>query len=383
MSKIKVLHIHTLPVISGSGINTILTMIGLDKDTYEVEFACAPGGPLIEKVINQEIRFHPIKNFVQKIDICDDLLALWELICLMRQKRYDIVHTHNSKAGFIGRLAARIAGVPIVVHTIHGFAFHEFERPPRRRLFVWLERFAAKFTDKLITISEPLTQWGLKLNIGKPEKYITIYSGIEMDKFQVKVDINEKKQKLGLKHTDLIAGVVSKLWEGKGHRCILEAAKTVITKVPNVRFMFVGEGYLREELEILVQRLGLSDYVIFTGFRIDIPEITAIFDIAILASFFEGLGRVLLEAMVLEKPVVATNVGGIPEIVKDRVNGFLVPAGNSHLLAEAIIKLLKDENLRQSMGRIGRKMIDEKFSAKKMVEDIEKLYCELLKKERF
>ena len=322
--KIKVLHIHTLPVISGSGIHTLLTMKQLNTQKYEVDFACAPGGPLIEQAVRQGIRFWPIRNFVQKISIYDDLTALFELICLLRQKKYDIVHTHNSKAGFIGRLAAKITGVPIIVHTIHGFAFHEFEKPPRQKLFIYLEKFVAQFTDKLITVSEPLKEWGLELGIGRVDKYITIYDGIEIDRFKLNFDVEKKRQEFGIKPSDLVVGVVSKLWQGKGHITVLEAAQKIIAQIPNVKFMFVGEGYLREKLESLAHHLGLSDYVIFTGFRNDIPELTSIFDVAVLASLFEGLGRVLLEAMVLGKPVIASRVGGIVDVIDDGKNGILV-----------------------------------------------------------
>ncbi|RKY39317.1 MAG: hypothetical protein DRP72_00115, partial [Candidatus Omnitrophota bacterium] len=301
MRKIKILHLHTLPVISGSGINVFLTMVGLDKEKYEVAFGCAPGGDLVNQVVKYGIRFRPIKHFVQEINLYHDLMALGELMLLMKSERYDIVHTHNSKAGFLGRLAARLVGVPIVVHTIHGFAFHEFEKPPRRILFILLEKFAANLADKLITISEPLKEWGLRLKIGKKEQYTTIYSGIEIEKFKIEIDVEKKKREFGINFDDLVVGVVAKLWEGKGHRDILIAAKEVVKEIPNVKFMFVGEGYLRRELEKLTQELELDNHVIFTGFRRDIPEITAIFDIAVLASYYEGMGRVLLEAMVLAK----------------------------------------------------------------------------------
>ena len=377
MLRRKVLHIHTLPVISGSGINTLLTMTGLDEDRYEVEFACAVGGPLVDEVANRGIKFHPIRNFVQRISVYNDLMALLELVRLMRRQRYDIVHTHNSKAGFIGRLAAKIARVPIIVHTIHGFAFHEFEKPPWRILFICLEKFASRFTDKLITISEPLKKRGLDLGIGKPSQYITIYSGIEIDRFKLNFDVEKKKQEFGIKPNDFVIGAVSKLWKGKGHRCILHAAKRVVTKVPNVKFMFVGEGYLKEELERLVKQLGVSDYVIFTGFRTDIPEVTAVFDISVLASFFEGMGRVLLEAMVLGKPVIASRVGGIVDVVDDGKTGILVPPNDSAALAEAMIMLLSDGELRKKMGKAGKEKIDAKFSAKTMVNQIEKVYEEL------
>lgn len=380
MRKIKVLHIHTLPVISGSGINTLLTMKGLNRNKYEVEFACAPGGSLIDKVKREGIRFQSIKHFRQKINLFNDCLALWELVRLMSQKKYDIVHTHNSKAGFIGRLAAKISRVSIIIHTIHGFAFHEYERPPRRILFILLERFAARFSDRLITVSEPLKEWGLRLNIGKPNKYVTIYDGIEVEKFKVNVNIDEKKKELGIKPKEKIVGVVAKLWEGKGHETILEAAPQVIKEIPNVKFLFVGEGYLRNRLETRVRELGLSNRVIFAGFRTDIPEITATFNIALLVSLFEGMGRVLLEAMVLGKPVIATKVGGIVDVVKDGETGIVIPPEDVDALAKAIITLLKDKKVARRMGEAGKRRIDERFTAETMVEKINQVYEKLIEK---
>lgn len=378
MGKIKILHIHTLPVISGSGIHTLITMQGLKNKGYAVEFACSPGGALADEAIKNNIPFRPIKHFVQEINIFSDFLALWELVFLLRREKYTIIHTHNSKAGFLGRLAGKIAGAPIIVHTIHGFAFHEYERPPRRILFVFLEKIAAHFADKMISVSLPLKEWGLRLGIGRENKYAVIPDGIEIEKYRVNIDLIKKKEELGIKQDDLVVGMVAKLWEGKGHSVLIDAVPEIIRAVGNVKFLFVGEGYLRRDLERLAMRKGLNEYIIFTGFRSDIPEVTAVFNIAVLASFFEGLGRVLLEAMVLGKPVVATNVGGIPYLVEDGVNGFLVPAGNAAALAGAIIRLLKDKPLRDALGQKARKTVDDNFSAEKMVEDIRRVYAELL-----
>lgn len=377
MPKLKILHIHTLPVISGSGIHTLITMKGLDKAKYEVEFACRPGGPLVDEVTKFGIPFRPIRHLLQPVEPYNDIAALFELIGLLKKQRYDIVHTHNSKAGFIGRLAAKIAGVPIIVHTIHGFSFHEYENPPRQFLFTILERIAAQFADALITVSGPLKAWGLKLGIGKEDKYITIYDGIEIGKFRVDFDTHIKRQEFGIKPDDLVIGAVSKLWEGKGLEYVLEALKMVSLKIPNVKLMFVGEGYLREKLEGLTEEWQLKEKVIFTGFRTDIPEITALFDIAVLASFFEGLGRVLLEAMAAGKPVVATRVGGIVDVVDDGKTGILVPPADSEALAEALLTLLSNAGLRRKMGEAGRKKIDAKFSDTHMVDQIEGLYEEL------
>jgi glycosyltransferase involved in cell wall biosynthesis len=377
--KIKVLHVHTLPVISGSGINTLLTMTGLDNNKYSVEFACSPGGPLVEEAIQSGVAFRPIKHLVQPVSIYHDILGLLELISLLRKHKYDIIHTHNSKAGFIGRLAAKIAGVPVIVHTIHGFSFHEFERPPRRALFLFLERFAALFADKLITISGPLKDWGLSLGIGKPWQYVTIYSGIEISKFNVNIDKEGLKRRLGILPGELVIGVVSKLWEGKGHRNILEATKEVLKEFPNLKLLIVGDGYLKPDLEKLIKQLNIEDRVIFTGFRKDIPELTSLFDVAILASFFEGMGRVLLEAMVLEKPVIGTRVGGIVDVVDEGKTGLLVPPNDSAALAVTMTTLLRNQELRVKMGRAAKQKIDEQFSAQNMVRKIEELYDELIR----
>ncbi len=382
MKKIKVLHVHTLPVISGSGINVLLTMKGLRLKGYDVELATKGDGELIKEVEKEGFKVRVISHFNQEINLYKDIMALFELIYVIKKYRYDIVHTHNSKAGFIGRLAAKICGTPLVIHTVHGFAFHDFERPWRRKLFIFLERLAAKWADKLIVISNPLKDWGLRLGIGKKEQYVLIYSGIEIDKFKVNIDVNKKKEEFGIRPDELVVGVVAKLWEGKGHECVLKAAKDVIKKVPNVRFMFVGEGYLYRSLKELRDKLGLTDYVIFTGFRKDIPEITSIFDVAVLASYFEGLGRVILEAMVCGKPVVATKVGGIVDIVEDAVTGLLVPPNNQVALSGALVKLLSNEDLRKKIGENAKKRIDERFSSQTMVDKIHLLYSSLIKQSK-
>jgi len=381
---IKILHIHTLSVISGSGINALDTVKRLINSGYEVEFACSPaGGSLIDEVASCGITVRPLRYMVREVRILKDLAALFELTLLIKKHRYQIVHTHNSKAGFIGRLAAKIAGVPVIIHTIHGFAFHEYERPLMRRLYVFLERLAAKFSDRLVTVSTPLKDWGLRLKIGREGQYCVIPDGIEIERFNVNIDPEKKRQELGVGSDYFIVGLVAKLWEGKGHQTLIEAMPRIIQQFPKVKFLFVGEGYLRQNLEKLATARGLRDYIIFTGFRKDIPEITATFDIAVLPSFFEGLGRSLLEAMALGKPVVATNVGGIPEVVEDSLNGSLVSPGDSVALAEAIIRLLKDKELRHRMGVEGRRRIDERFSAEKMVNRIEDIYRSILKEKGF
>ena len=379
---VRILHIHTLPVISGSGINTFLTMRGMKGNRYESVLACAPGGTLIDLVQRHGMEVMTFPSLVQPLHPLKDFKAILDLTGHLMTKRYQVVHTHNSKAGFIGRLAAKLARVPVIVHTVHGFAFHRQEPPWRRTLFRNLERLASQWCDQMIFISQPLVDWAVNEGIGCSGKMTRIYSGIEMDRFHP-VSVQEKNRLRagwGLHEDDAVIGMVSKLWEGKGHAFLLRAFKEIKEEKPQARLVIVGEGYLMESLKTLVSRMGLSEAVIFTGFLEDVPQIIATFDVAVLPSYFEGMGRVLLEAMAMEKPVVGTRVGGIPDLIEEGLNGYLVSPGNEKELASAVVKILNDRDLALKMGQTGRKKMTDRFSAESMVRSIEEVYSELLKR---
>jgi glycosyltransferase involved in cell wall biosynthesis len=377
---IRILHIHTLPVISGSGINTFLTMQGLDKSVYHVDLACAPGGPLIDHVRRHGMSVHTIPNLVQPIKPVDDILALIHLTRFLRKNPYHIVHTHNSKAGFIGRLASKSAGVPVIVHTVHGFAFHPQEPFRRRMLFRALERLAARWCDRMIFISQPLQKWSIREKIGRPEKMSRIYSGIQLDRFKPMSKAAEihARARWGMSREDAVIGIVSKLWEGKGHRELLRVVKGLKDRMPNVKLMIVGEGYLRRALMEQVRDLDLVDSVIFTGFLMDVSEAIGAMDVAVLPSYFEGMGRVILEAMAMEKPVVGTRVGGIPDLIREDENGFLVSPGRVPELEQAIGRILEDRTLAERLGKAGRRRVTDTFSAETMVRSIERVYRECM-----
>jgi glycosyltransferase involved in cell wall biosynthesis len=377
---IRVLHIHTLPIVSGSGINTFLSMRGMDKNVYEVELACAPGGRLIQLVEDNHMKVWPFEHLVQPISPLKDTLALFDLFLFLKKNPYHIVHTHNSKSGFLGRLAAQLAGIPVIVHTVHGFAFHDQEPLWRQSLFRNLERMSCHWCDKMIFISQPLIDWALKEKITNREKIEKIYSGIQLDQFRpVTTDVKMKnRKKWRLKKEDLVIGIVSKLWEGKGHITLIEAFKALKQRLNDVKLVVVGEGDLYGELQKSVDEDGLSGSVLFTGFQMDVSEILSTFDVAVLPSFFEGMGRVLLEAMAMEKPVVASRVGGIPDLVKHQLNGLLVKPGDVTGLTDALEQILSDGVLSNKMGKEGRKRMQEQFSADIMVQSIDKVYRELL-----
>jgi len=232
----------------------------------------------------------------------------------------------------------------------------------------------------MIFISQPLLDWALREKIGRPGKMLKIYSGIEPDRFHP-VSEPEKmrlRKQWGLRDQDAVIGFVSKLWEGKGHELLIRAFKRIKKEKGEARLMIVGEGSLMESLKGLVNRLELSDTVIFTGFLEDVPQIIATFDVAVLPSYFEGMGRVLLEAMAMEKPVVGTRVGGIPDLIEHGVNGYLVSAGNERDLASALLTILNDKGLALRMGTEGKRKITHRFTVDTMVQSIERIYRELL-----
>jgi glycosyltransferase involved in cell wall biosynthesis len=311
-------------------------------------------------------------------------LTLIELTFFLKRNNYHIVHTHNSKAGFIGRLAAILAGVPVIIHTVHGFAFHDQEPAWRQFLFRNLERLASRWCDKMIFISQPLIEWALREQVAIKEKIVKIYSGIDLDLFQP-VTADKKlgiRAGWGIAGDDKVIGIVSKLWEGKGHDILIKAFKKIIKERNDVKLIIVGEGYLMEDLVKLVEKLDITSSVLFTGFQADVSGIISTFDIGVLPSFFEGMGRVLLEAMAMEKPVVASNVGGIPDLVDNGINGFLTKPGDIDELYDALNKLLNNHELSINMGKQGRKKVSDKFSSKAMVKLIHNLYTECLAKKK-
>lgn len=374
----RILHVHTLSVISGSGLNTFLSMQGLPKDRFAVALACAPGGELIDWVESQAMPVYRLNHMVWAIHPLKDLLVIGELARLMRRGRYHLVHTHNSKAGFVGRLAARLAGVPAIVHTVHGFAFHTHEPRWKQRFYRKLEQMAAGWCDKLIFISQPLVDWAKKEHIGQDGQGVKIYSGIDLDAFRRQGDGLSLRVSLGLAADHLVIGEVAKLWKGKGHAALLQAVAALADDYPQLRLLLIGEGGLRGSLQALAQQLGIANRVIFTGFRSDIPALTQILDIAVLPSLFEGMGRAVIEAQAAGKPVVASRVGGILDLIEDGHTGLLVEPGDIEALAEALRKLCADAVLRRQLGEAAQRSADGRFAVQTMNRQIIQVYDELL-----
>ncbi|MFC1814699.1 glycosyltransferase family 4 protein [Thermodesulfobacteriota bacterium] len=388
----KIVHIITRLDMGGSAQNTLLTCIGLSGkydlvlahglslESYMTELEQKNVDHQINAAKHKGVTIISIPPLVRKIDPCQDIRAFISLWRLIRREKPVIVHTHSAKAGILGRLAAKISNVPVIIHTPHGHVFFGHFGFLASKLFLLMEKIFDRLTDCVVALTEGEKKDYLKFSVSKKEKIVTIHSGVHINQFaNAKININEKKKALGLKPTDPTVGTVGWLLPIKGPTYLLEAMADVWQTYPEVQLVFVGKGELEEKLKADALRMGAAEKVSFLGWRDDIPEIMQIFDIFVLPSLNEGMGRVLVEAMAAGKAVVASNVGGVPDLVKHGQNGFLAKPGDARDLSGWIEKLLLDKKMRAEMGAKGE-ALSRNFSVEKMVDKIDKLYFSLFKK---
>jgi len=383
MSKIRVLHLITRLIVGGAQENTMLTASFLDKSRYGIEVWSGPQtgseGSLKEEYEKRGIKLEFIPELVREVNPIKDSLALFKIIHKLRKQPFDIVHTHSSKAGILGRLAAKLAGVPVIVHTVHGWSFHDRMSPMGKKFYITLEKWMEHFTDKLITVSDLDIKKGLEAGISRPDKYLTIHSGIEIERYRdIQVDIRKKRQELGIKEDVIVVGTVARLSPQKAPLDFAEMVAYVHRDYPDVKFVYVGDGSLREIVEDRIREHRLENVISLLGLRCDVPELLHCIDIFALSSHWEGLPRVFPQAMAAGKAIVATRVDGASEAIQDGVNGFLVEAGDVEELSHYVGLLIEDKNLREVMGRKGLDMVDPVFSARDMVARISRVYQELL-----
>lgn len=308
-----------------------------------------------------------------------DVKALVKLYRLIRRERPQIVHTHTAKAGFLGRLAAGLAGVPVVIHTYHGHILHGYYGFFKTRLLRLMERALAHFTDRLITVSEQVRQDILAYGVARPEKVSVIPLGFDLEPFsKCEMERGTFRQELGLVDEMRLIGIVGRIFPIKNHRLFLDSALHVAAETPNVRFVVVGDGALRPAMEHHASNLGLADQVVFTGWRHDLPRIYADLDVLVISSDNEGTPVSAIEAMASGRPVVATRVGGLPDLVAEGETGYLVPPRDPRAMATAILRLLSDPQTANYMGQTARVMAQERFPVKRLITETENLYDQLL-----
>ncbi len=306
-----------------------------------------------------------------------DCLALFEILKIIRKIKPDVLHTHSSKAGFIGRIAGRIAGVKVTVHMPHGHVFYGYFSSVTARVFVFLEKIAALFTDKILTLTEIEKKDYIREKISDDSRIVTIPCGIDIERYAS--SSRTVRDEFGISPDQPVIGWVGRIEPVKGCDYFLRACHLIKKKMPSARFLLVGEGSSKEEMEELAHYLSISGEVIFADYRTDMPEIMNSIDLLLHTPLNEGLGRVLLEAMTCGKPIVATDVGGIPEIIEHGVQGFLVPAEDYESMAKESLKILMDPELAKRLGNAGSKKAMN-FSTGQMVQKVHNLYNESYEK---
>jgi glycosyltransferase involved in cell wall biosynthesis len=312
-----------------------------------------------------------------------DVVALAWLVRLMRRIRPHVVHTHTAKAGTLGRLAARVVGVPIVVHTYHGHVLRGYFPPAKTRVFVAIERWLARRTDRLLAVSETVRTELLDMGIGRPERFTIMPLGLDLDRFlRSEGARGVLRAELGLSDATPLVGIVGRLVHIKAHEIFLEAAARVARVLPDCGFLIVGDGERRAELRDQAAALGLGPQVRFLGWRRDLDRIYADLDLVALTSHNEGSPLSLIEAMAAGRAVVATRVGGVPDLVEDGVSGVLVPPADPAALSGAITALLSDAGRREALGQAGRKRVATVFGADRLLRDMDRLYEKLLEEKK-
>ena len=381
----RIVHIITRLILGGAQENTLLTVDGLHHDhgddvTLITGPPEGPEGDLFARAEARGLKVEVMPELVRAIRPTVDLAAYRALRRSIRRLRPEVVHTHSSKAGIIGRAAAWDERVPAVVHTIHGLPFGPSESALKNRLYVALERWAAGRCHAIVSVCDAMTEQALAAGVGRPEQYSTVYSGMDVDAFlNPNRPRDEVRAELGLNPDEVAFATVARLFERKGHDDILSAAPAVLATNPHVRFVFIGDGILRDRLAADAQRLGVGHAVQFTGLVPPnaIPALLNGVDAVVHPSLREGLARVLPQALLVGRPAISYDVDGAKEVVLPET-GVLLPPRDIPALTAAILRLAGDADLRHRMGQAGRTRFADQFRHETMVRQLRSLYERLL-----
>jgi len=380
---IKIAHVTT---VSSSLKGLMLNQLNyLSQDGYEI-VGISSSGPDVVHIEARGIRHIPI-TINRAMSPLADLKTLWQLYFILRKERFTIVHTHHAKASLLGQLAAKFAGVPIILNTIHGYHFHENMPPRKRRFFVELERIGTLCSDLVLSQNEEDIETAITEKLSPPEKLVHIGNGIDVTRFDPDLlspeEIRQKQIELDLEPTSLVIGFVGRLTVDKGFLDFLRAGQILADRLPDVRFLIVGDAdYDKPDaVEATVARdYGIYEKCIFMGFRPneEVPLLINMMDVLVLPSIYEGFPRSVMEAAAMGVPTVATDVKGSREAVKDGETGLLVPLHDISALAGAIEKILTDKELADRMGATCRQLALDRFDERQVFEKIRDIYRQLL-----
>ena len=384
----RVTHLITRLVIGGAQENTLATIRSLrEKTGVEVKLISGPTlGPegslenTARKIFaDRPADFTVVPELVRPVHPLKDFIALRKLEKLLREQKSDIVHTHSGKAGILGRLAAKRAGVPVIIHHIHGPSFGNFQGAAANLIFTAAERYAARVTDHFFCSAGAMTKLYLAAGIGRPEMFTRIFSGFDLEPFLNAQNDPALRNELGLAENHFVIGKIGRLFKLKGHADLINAFAKILPQVPHARLLFVGDGALRGEIENQARELNVRDKIIFTGLvpPNEVARYVGIMDCLAHLSYREALSRALPQALAAGKPVVAYDFDGADEICLENETGFLIRTGDIAAAAQRLLLLANDAALRQKLGRAGAAFVKENFSVEKMVADQYTVYQKL------
>ena len=386
----RIAHIITRMIVGGAQENTLLCcqdLVRVHGDTVLLITgpALGPEGDLLERQDTADVPVHLVPSLRRPIQPWRDWVSYRAVKRAIRDFRPDVVHTHSAKAGVLGRMAAWSLGVPAVLHTVHGAPFHPYQPAAVRGCFRWCETYAASRCHQLISVADAMTDQLVAAGVAPREKFITVYSGMEVEPFlQAGTQRSAVRQELGIADDQILVGKIARLFHLKGHADVVEAAQAVVARCPKVHFLFVGDGILRRQIELQIERAGLGPHFHFTGL-VDparIPSLIGAMDMLVHASLREGLARALPQALIAGKPVISYDVDGAREVVLPGETGYLLPPRAVGPMGEAILKLARDDELRRRLGAQGRLRFTDRFRHQHMTRQLRALYLRLLNGKR-
>ncbi len=381
----RIAHIITRMIVGGAQENTLLTCRDL-IDVYGDDVLLITGpalGPEGDLLAEQggRVPIQIVPSLRRAIHPLRDVRAYYDLKQALARFQPEVVHTHSAKGGVLGRQAAWKLSIPAVVHTVHGAPFHPYQSWLARRLFQACERHAARRCHQLVSVADAMTELMVAARIAPREKFVTIFSGMEVEPFR---DADRHRaatrEALGFREEHIVIGKIARLFRLKGHADVVAAARRTVEVFPQARFLFVGDGLLRDACRRQIVDAGLESYFTFTGLvpPVRIPELIGAMDILVHASLREGLARTLPQALIAGKPVVSYDIDGAAEVVVPGQTGFLVPPRSVQGLQDALLQLLSDPELRHRLGQEGRRRFLDRFDYHHMTRQLRELYARLL-----
>lgn len=380
--KLRVLRAITRLNIGGPAIHAILLTRGLQNERFSSVLVTGLEGPhegsMRDLASKHGVEPRVLRELGREVSPLNDLRATLAMYRLIRKGRPHIVHTHMAKAGTAGRLAARLARVPIVVHTFHGHTFHSYWGPVKSAVFLQIERALGTMTDRVIAVGDAQKADIAHYGVAPLNKILTIPLGLEIEPMlDAEQHRGRLRAELGIVDDRPLIGIVARLVPIKAHEVFLEAASIIRAASPESTFLIIGDGERRAELEALARQLGVADATRFLGWRDDMREVYADLDVVTLCSNNEGSPVALIEALAAARPVVSTRVGGVPNVVQDGESGLLVPPRDPVAFADSVLAILRDPARGAQLGLAGRRAVFPKHASTRLVQDVERLYLEL------